>query len=145
MMWRWNLPGLWISMRPFIWQKIWVPPLGHGRVWPKNLKKKTKNCFFGLISWNFQYYIKTVIYVIVNIGLHYCSKFEKNLKAFGGVMAQKAPKNGTFWGSENIWALITWQPQMLWRWNFSGLCISIRPFILQNIWVSPLGCGRMWP
>ena len=47
MMWRWNLPGLWISMRPFIWQKIWVPPLGRGRAWPKNLKK-TQKLFFWL-------------------------------------------------------------------------------------------------
>ena len=28
-----------------------------------------------------------------NIGLHYCSKFEKNLTTFGGVNPKKSPKS----------------------------------------------------
>ena len=39
------------------------------------------------------------------IGLHYCSKFKKNLTKFRRVMAKKppkAPKNGIFCCLENI-------------------------------------------
>ena len=32
-----------------------------------------------------------------NIGLQYCSKFEKNLTAFGGVMVKKQPKSPQKW------------------------------------------------
>ena len=34
---------------------------------------------------------------MVNIGLHYCSKSEKSLTRFGGVMAKKPPKSTQKW------------------------------------------------
>ena len=37
MLWRWNLPELCISMRPFVWEKIWVPAFGRGGAWSKKL------------------------------------------------------------------------------------------------------------
>ena len=40
MLWKWNLPGLCISMRPSIWQNIWASLLGCGRAWPENLWKQ---------------------------------------------------------------------------------------------------------
>ena len=46
-----------IFMRPFIWKK----KIGRGRAWPRNLWKKTKESFFGLIIWNFQDSIKNRI------------------------------------------------------------------------------------
>ena len=42
----WNLPQLCTSMRPFIWAKIGVSPLGRKRAWSKNLWKKAKNSVF---------------------------------------------------------------------------------------------------
>ena len=48
-------------MTPFIWQKIGASLIGRKRAWLKNQWKKPKNRFFGLISWNFQYYIKNRI------------------------------------------------------------------------------------
>ena len=46
MLWRWNLPGLCIFMRPFIWHNIWALPLGRKRAWSKNLWKKAKKSVF---------------------------------------------------------------------------------------------------
>ena len=42
-------------------KKIEAGIIGRKRAWSKNLWKKPKNCFFGLISWNFQDYIKNHI------------------------------------------------------------------------------------
>ena len=42
----WNLPQLCTSMRPFIWAKIGVSPLGRKSAWSKNLWKKAKNSVF---------------------------------------------------------------------------------------------------
>ena len=98
MLWRWNLARLCISMRPIIWEKIWVPSLGRSRVWPKIILKTPPKLFFlayflGIFStiW------KIVIHVIPNNGLHYCSKFSENLTAFAGFMVQKPPKSPPKW------------------------------------------------
>ena len=55
MLWRWNLPGLCIFMRPFIWHNIWALPLGRKRAWSKNLWKKAKKSVFAP---NFDHFFK---------------------------------------------------------------------------------------
>ena len=59
----------------------------------ESMIEKPKDWIIGLISWNFQYYIKTMLYVIHYLFLSYWSKFRKNMTAFGGVMAKKPPKS----------------------------------------------------
>ena len=54
----------------------------------KSLKNSQKK-FFGFFSWNFQGYIQNSIYMILCFALHYWSKFQKNLTAFGGVIPKK--------------------------------------------------------
>ena len=44
----WNLPGLCITKRSFIWQKFGALPIGRRRAWLKNLWKKAKKLFFWL-------------------------------------------------------------------------------------------------
>ena len=46
---------------------------------------------------------------------------------------------------KNFWKFITWEPQMLGRWNLPQLCIFMRPSIWQKIWPWPIGRGRVWP
>ena len=58
MLYQLNLPRLCILMRPFIWQKMGRNSLGvRGRKW-KISEKEPENQFFGLISCNFQDYMK---------------------------------------------------------------------------------------
>ena len=56
----------------------------------------------------------------------------------------KAHKAGTFCWSENIWILITWQPQIVYSWNLPHLCISMRPFIWHKIGASPTVGNWAW-
>ena len=63
----------------------------------KPLKKSLKISFLAPFLGIFRTISKTVIYVMRYIALHYCSKFQKNLTAFGGVMARKPPKSSLQW------------------------------------------------
>ena len=56
----------------------------------------------------------------------------------------KAPQNGIFSCSENIWTFITWQQQMVYSWNLPHLCISMRPFIWHKIGASETGGKWAW-
>ena len=97
MLWRWNLPGLCISTKLFICPKIWLSPIRQKRVWFKNFWIPTTKWGFWINFLEFSALSKNVIYVMQNIGLHYCSNFEKNLTAFGGVMAEKPSKSTQKW------------------------------------------------
>ena len=73
-----------------------------------------------------------------NIGLHCCSKFQKNLTKFRGIMAKKFTKKHSkmviFGWLENIWKLITFQPQMPHRWNLRGLSIFMSLSLGRHPW-----------
>ena len=53
--------------------------------------------FLGSFPRIFRNTSKTVIYVMANIALHYCSKFEKNLAKFRVVMAEKSRNSTQKW------------------------------------------------
>ena len=81
--------------------------------------------------------------------LHYISG--KNVLQIGLDLAlwsiknhPKAAKTPTFCCYEKLWKYITWQPQMLYQWNFPGLCISMRLFIWPKIWALPIKLKRAW-
>ena len=63
----------------------------------KLLKTNHKMRFLGSLPQIFRNTSKTVIHVIENIALYYCSKFEKNLTKFRGVMAEKSRKSAQKW------------------------------------------------
>ena len=139
MLYRKNFPKLWSP-----WDLSFAQILGRHSYGKRGLSSETsenqpQNEVFGLISSNFQHCIKN---------RNICSKSEKNLTVLGELWPKnhpRAPKNGIFCCSENIWTFITWKPQMLYLWNLPGLCISMRPFIWQKIGVPPIGRRRAWP
>ena len=63
----------------------------------KLLNPNHKMRFFGSFFRIFSPISKNIMYLMQNIVLHYCSKFEKNLNTFGGVMAKKPPKSTQKW------------------------------------------------
>ena len=63
----------------------------------KPLKKSQKTSFLAQFLGIFRTISKTVIYVTRYIAPHYFFKFQKNLTAFGGVMARKPPRSSLQW------------------------------------------------
>ena len=59
----------------------------------KLLQTNHKMRFLGYFLGILKTISKTLIHVMENICLYYCSKLENNLSAFGGVMAKKPPKS----------------------------------------------------
>ena len=70
---------------------------------------------------------------------HTFSLLEYYLLGGGGEegIGSKKPPKGTIWWMLNwyktLWKFITWQPQMLYSWNFPQLGIFLRPSIWQKI------------
>ena len=61
----------------------------------------------------------------------------QNWAVSGGERTHKLPKRGNLMDTpspRNIWTFITWEPQMLYRWNLPRLCIFMRPFIWHKNW-----------
>ena len=71
----WNLPGLCITIRTFIWKKLGRGQQGVKGRGQKTSEKKPKNPCFGIISWNFQDFIKNVACIINFYAMHHWSEF----------------------------------------------------------------------
>ena len=112
---------------------IWVPRLGRGRMWPKNLPKTTKSWLLSLKIGISPRNFNTVFLSLRSTSGASFSKIGAILGQLGPKMPPKWPNSWLLHGPKNIWKFITWEPQMLSRWNLARLCIFMRPFIWQKI------------
>ena len=128
-----------VQFWPPSWGK-WAPKLD------KNWKKKTLvTCSF-CKNWNFQKNFNTLFLSLTATSGASLTKIEPFLGELGPKTPRpKWPNSWMLHRTKNFWKFITWELQMLWRWNLPRLCIFIRPSIWQNIWTSPIGSGRAWP
>ena len=72
-------------------------------------------------------------------------KFEPYLGVKGPRNPQKGPISWLLYRYENIWKLITLEPEMLCWWNLPRVCIFMRPFTWPKIGACPLGRRKTWP
>ena len=79
-----------LTMIVFLYETFHMSVGGCGQ----NTSEKTpQNKFFGLISWNFQHYIKTITNVTCYLTLQHWSKFCTSRTWFGVVIFEKPPKS----------------------------------------------------
>ena len=79
-----------LTMIVFLYETFHMSVGGCGQ---NTSEKKTQNKFFGLISWNFQHYIKTITNVTCYLTLQHWSKFCTSRTWFGVVIFEKPPKS----------------------------------------------------
>ena len=111
---------------------------GWGKTQKKKKKKNFANVQFSKNFWNIVFPSFST-----TSGANF-SKIRQYLGELGLKISRKWPNSWILHCHENIWKFITWQPQMISKWNLTRLCVFMRPFIWQKIWAWPRGYGRAW-
>ena len=117
---------------------------------PKVGQKLKKNLNFANVQFPWKVEFSKTFFNILFLSLNSttCASFNKIAPYLGELGLKKPPKWPNSWmihPYENFWKFITWELYILWRWNLLRLCIFMRTFIWQKIWVSPIWSGRAWP